>query len=125
MNRLFATVIPGIAAIAVATTAFSLYSNKPDYLKAAEERVSSYLTSSYGRVLCQSQKINDNAWAMNCLSSAKGTKFEFMIYPAERAPYSVARPYYIEAINDHAQQSADQGLMQYLQIKSKGSNSAS
>jgi len=56
MNRLFVTVILGVAAIAIATTAFSLYSNKPDYLKAAEERVSSYLTSSYDRVLCQSQK---------------------------------------------------------------------
>ncbi|MNE76433.1 hypothetical protein D3C80_1726680 [compost metagenome] len=81
--------------------------------------MSSYLTSEYGRVSCQSQKINDDAWAMNCLSSAKSIKFEFMVYPAGRAPYSVARPYYIEAVNGYAKQSAGQGLMQYLQINSK------
>ncbi|QLP20805.1 hypothetical protein [Enterobacter roggenkampii] len=36
-------------------------------------------------------------------------------YP-ENAPYGVARSFYLEAINDDAKQSAEQGLMRYLQI---------
>jgi hypothetical protein len=38
------------------------------------------------------------------------------VYPSEKAPYGVARSFYLEALNDDAKQSAEQGLMRYLQI---------
>jgi len=120
MKKRFATIIPGIAVIALATLAYHVYSTKPDYINAAEERVSSYLTSDYGQVSCQSQKIKEEIWQINCLNLTKGARFEFTVFPAEHAPYVVARSFYIEAVNDNAKQSAEKGLMQYLQIHIEG-----
>lgn len=107
--------------IALGVTACVSYSwdDKPEYIQSAETRVSSYLTSDVGRVACKSTKKNDQYWELGCTTQASGKTFQFAVYPADRAPYGVSRPFYLEAINDEAKQSATVGLMRYLQINTQ------
>lgn len=113
-----------IAVIALAATACVnyAYNNKPDFMESAESRVGSYLTSDYGKVSCTSTKIDDHRWELDCLNQKRGKNFQFAVYSAELAPYDVSRSFYLEAINDDAKQSAQQGLMKYLQINTKDAN---
>ncbi|CAM6717526.1 Lipoprotein [Enterobacter asburiae] len=90
--------------------------DEPEYIRSAEIRVGSYLTSDYGGVDCTSKKVNDVRWELDCTHQARGKTFQFAVYPSEKAPYGVARSFYLEAINDDARQSAEQGLMRYLEI---------
>lgn len=111
-----------IAAAAVAYISYTSFSDKPEYLQAAEMRVGSYLTSDVGRVSCNSTKVADQHWRLDCSTQAKGKTFEYSVYPAENAPYSVSRAFYLEAVNESAIQSAGQGLMKYLQINTATTN---
>ena len=108
---------------AVGATAGGRYitNDEPEYLQSAEVRVGSYLTSDYGRVACNSQKVNEQRWELACTQRARGKTFQFAVYPSEKAPYGVSRSFYLEALNDDAKQSAEQGLMRYLQINTKAS----
>ena len=90
--------------------------DEPEYIQSAEIRVGSYLTSDYGLVACGSKKVNDLRWELDCTHQEGGKTFQFAVFPSEKAPYGVARSFYLEAINDDAKQSAEQGLMRYLQI---------
>ncbi|MCF8580395.1 hypothetical protein L2X67_11260 [Enterobacter ludwigii] len=111
----------GLLAVAVVAAAGFRYvgNNEPEYIKSAEARVGSYLTSDYGRVACNSTKVNDQHWELDCTNLLRGKTFQFAVYPSEKAPYSVARSFYLEAMNDDAKSSAEQGLMRYLQINTK------
>ena len=91
----------------------------PEYIQSAEARVGSYLTSDYGRVACISSQKSEQRWELDCTNQAKGKSFQFAVYPSEKAPYGVSRSFYLEAINDDAKQSAEQGLMRYLQINTQ------
>ncbi|STQ11921.1 Uncharacterised protein [Enterobacter cloacae] len=51
--------------------------------------------------------------------SVESKTFQFAVFSADKAPYGVSRPFYLEAINEDAKQSAEQGLMRYLQINTK------
>lgn len=115
MRKLLFVVVLGAVAGAAACVSYA-YDNKPEYMQSAETRVSSYLTSDYGRVSCKSNKTSDSRWEMECLSTAKAKSFQYAVYPAEQVPYTVARPFYLEALNEDARQSAREGLMRYLQI---------
>ncbi|WP_048958784.1 hypothetical protein [Enterobacter bugandensis] len=97
------------------------WSGEPDYVQSAEMRVTSYLTSDYEHITCNSKKINDQRWELVCISSSKGKTFQFAVFSSDNAPYGVSRPFYLEAINDEAKESAEQGLMSYLQINTKAS----
>ncbi|WP_368543286.1 hypothetical protein [Enterobacter soli] len=110
-----------VAVIALAVTACVnyAYNDKPEFMESAESRVGSYLTSDYGKVACTSTKINEQRWELDCLNQKRGKSFQYAVYPAEQAPYDVSRSFYLEAINDDAKQSADQGLMRYLQINTQ------
>lgn len=107
--------------VAVGATAGFRYINddEPEYIHSAEARVGSYLTSDYGHVDCNSTKINDERWELGCTHKTRGKTFQFAVYPSEKAPYGVSRSFYLEAINDDARQSAEQGLMRYLQINTQ------
>ena len=109
-----------LGVVVAAGAAASIYSNEePEYIQSAKSRVGSYLTSDYGRVSCNSTRIDDQRWQLGCTNQARGKTFEFAVYPSEKAPYGVSRSFYLEAINDDAKQSAEQGLMRYLQINTK------
>ncbi|MCG5126378.1 hypothetical protein [Enterobacter mori] len=95
------------------------WNDAPEYIQSAESRVGSYLTSDYGRVACISRQKNEQRWELNCTNQAKGKSFQFAVYPSDQAPYGVSRSFYLEAINDDAKQSAEQGLMRYLQINTQ------
>ena len=110
-----------MAAVGVTACVSYAWNDKPDYIQSAEVRVTSYLTSDYGRVACNSKKVDDQRWELDCLHQARGKVFQFAVYPSEKAPYGVSRSFYLEAINDEAKQSAEQGLMRYLQINTKAS----
>lgn len=97
------------------------WDDKPDYIQSAESRVGSYLTSDYGSVACNSTRKSEERWELGCVNKTRGKTFQFAVYPSEKAPYGVSRSFYLEAINDDAKQSADQGLMRYLQINTKSS----
>lgn len=117
MKKIFPIASLVIVVIATACVSYS-YNDKPTYLQAAETRVGSYLTSDYGRVSCESSKMSDERWNLHCLTHTSGQKFEYTVTPADKAPYAVSRPFYLEAVNDNARKSADRGLMRYLQINS-------
>ncbi|EMN1408166.1 hypothetical protein ACS6K7_03470 [Enterobacter chuandaensis] len=105
-----------------ATAGFRYIENgEPEYIQSAETRVGSYLTSDYGRVACNSKKVNEQRWELDCTHQARGKTFQFAVYPSEKAPYGVSRSFYLEALNDDAKQSAEQGLMRYLQINTRAS----
>ena len=70
------------------------------------------------RTFLSSQK-SEQRWELDCTNQAKGKSFQFAVYPSEKAPYGVSRSFYLEAINDDAKQSAEQGLMRYLQINTQ------
>ena len=125
MKKVLPIAILGIAAAATACVSYASYNDKPEYLQAAETRVGSYLTSDYGRISCTSTKINDARWGLQCLNAEKGTSFEFTVAPADKAPYAVSRSFYLEAVNDNAKQSVEQGLMRYLQVNTTASVSQS
>lgn len=123
MNKVIALSTLCVAAAAiVGYIGYASTFDKPDYMQAAEARVGSYLTSDYGRVSCNSSKVAEQHWHLDCLNTAKGKTFEYSVYPAEQAPYDVSRGFYLEAVNDNAIQSASQGLMKYLQINTTGNN---
>ncbi len=111
-----------IAVAAVAYIGYTSFTDKPEYLQAAETRVGSYLTSDVGRVSCNSTKVADQHWRLDCSTQAKGKIFEYSVYPAENAPYAVSRAFYLEAVNESAIQSAGEGLMKYLQINTAATN---
>lgn len=122
MNKVITLSTLCIAAAATAYISYISFLDKPEYLQAAETRVGSYLTSDYGHVSCNSTKMTDQQWRLDCHNKMKGKTYEFSVYPAEQAPYAVSRPFYLEAVNDNAIQSARQGLMQYLQINTETTN---
>ena len=110
-----------VVAVGAGAGIYSISNDEPEYIQSAETRVGSYLTSDYGRVACNSKQVDDQRWELDCLHQARGKVFQFAVYPSEKAPYGVSRSFYLEAINDEAKQSAEQGLMRYLQINTKAS----
>ena len=120
MKKIIALALLAVAIGAVVGIRYAA-NDEPEYIQSAEIRVGSYLTSDYGRVACNSKKVDDQRWELDCLHQARGKVFQFAVYPSEKAPYGVSRSFYLEAINDEAKQSAEQGLMRYLQINTKAS----
>ncbi|HDS9456336.1 TPA: hypothetical protein QH851_001034 [Enterobacter asburiae] len=108
-----------VVAVGAAAGAHYAGNDTPEYIQSAETRVGSYLTSDYGRVACNSTKVNDQRWELDCTNQTRGKTFQFAVYPSEKAPYGVSRSFYLEAINDDARESAEQGLMRYLQINTQ------
>lgn len=108
-----------VAAVGAVAAVNVRWNDEPDYIQAAETRVGSYLTSDYGRVTCNSARVNAQRWELGCVNKAKGKNFQFAVYSADEAPYGVSRPFYLEALNDDAKDSASYGLMRYLQINTK------
>lgn len=90
--------------------------SKPDYVQDAITRLSSYLSNYYGPTKCSGNDIHNNKWQVRCTVENKGKSFEFTVMPAEMAPYSVARSFYLKANEANAEQAAQLGLMRYLQI---------
>jgi hypothetical protein len=89
--------------------------DEPEYIQSAEIRGFLFNQRLWWRCLRQ-QKSERSALGIRCTHQARGKTFQFAVYPSEKAPYGVARSFYLEAINDDAKQSAEQGLMRYLQI---------
>lgn len=107
------------ALLASAATIVSIYQyffTTPEYVQDAQERVSSYLTSSYGPVSCKSSHKDNIPWDLVCLSPKKKLKFEYTVYPARMAPYDVSHSFYIKAVTSDAILSADTNLLHYLKI---------
>ncbi|EQA1624997.1 hypothetical protein V5K00_RS23300 [Enterobacter asburiae] len=92
------------------------YNSKPDYVQDAVSRLGSYLWNYYGPTECSSITIQDKRWQVNCIVSSNGKSFEFIVMPAEQAPYSVARSFYLKANDVNSKEAAQLGLMRYLQI---------
>lgn len=120
MKKVLTIALVVVAVGAVAGMSYD-WDNKPDYIQSAESRVGSYLTSDYGSVACNSTRMNEERWELGCVNKARAKTFQFAVYPSEKAPYGVSRSFYLEALNDDAKQSAEQGLMRYLQINTKSS----
>lgn len=110
-------ILPSLCVVVFGSVYFNLTkSNVPAYVEQAANRVESYLSSDYGPGDCKYSVAQGDKWKLNCLVSARSTVYEFTVLPSDQAPYSVARTFYLKADNDNARKSADQGLMQYLQI---------
>ena len=118
MKKIMVLALVVVAAGAAAGARY-VSNDAPEYIHSAEARVGSYLTSDYGRVDCNSIKINDERWELDCTHKTRGKTFQFAVYPSEKAPYGVSRSFYLEAINDDATQIAEQGRMRYLQINTQ------
>jgi len=70
---LLAVAVGGVAGIRYAVN------NEPEYIRSAEIRVGSYLTSDYGGVACASKKVNEQRWELDCTHQARGKTFQFGI----------------------------------------------
>lgn len=90
--------------------------SKPDYVQDAMTRVSSYLGNYYGPADCSTMMVHDEQWNLICTISTKGSSFEFYVMPAENAPYPVSRSFYLKAADVNSEESAQLGLMRYLQV---------
>lgn len=95
------------------------YNSKPDYVQDAVSRLGSYLWSYYGPTECSSKIIPDKHWQVNCIVSSKGKSFKFTVMPAEQAPYSVARSFYLKANDINSEEASQLGLMKYLEIDTR------
>lgn len=103
-------------AVVTATVAGFTAEGKPVYVSDAEARTASYLTSSYGPARCMTSRAPEGKWVMLCTTGDKGLQFEYQVLAAEMAPGRVSRSFYLIALNEHARQSAQEGLMRYLQV---------
>ncbi|MCK6990127.1 hypothetical protein [Enterobacter asburiae] len=90
--------------------------SEPDYVQDAKTRVSSYLGNYYGPSDCSTRMIHDDRWKLICTISKKGSSLEFYVMPAENAPYPVSRSFYLKVADANSEESAQLGLMKYLQI---------
>lgn len=90
--------------------------SNPAYVQDAVTRISSYLGNYYGPTDCSSKLTQDNKWEVICTVSGKDKSFEFTVMPSDKAPYPVARSFYLKANETNAEQAAQLGLMRYLQI---------
>lgn len=61
-----------VVAAGAAAGARYVSNDAPEYIHSAEARVGSYLTSDYGRVDCNSIKINDERWELDCTHKTRG-----------------------------------------------------
>jgi hypothetical protein len=61
-----------VAAVGAVAAVNVRWNDEPDYIQAAETRVGSYLTSDYGRVTCNSARVNAQRWELGCVNKAKG-----------------------------------------------------
>lgn len=104
------------SAVITATTAVLTTERKPVYVSDAETRTGSYLTSSYGPVQCLSSRVPEGEWVMLCVTRNKKYHFEYHVLPAETSSRSESRSFYLVATSEHARESAEEGLMRYLQV---------
>lgn len=95
------------------------HKGKPDYVQDAISLLDSYLGSYYGPTECLSKIVQDKQWQVTCIVSSKGKSFTFTVMPAEQAPYTVARSFYLKAKDVNSEEAAQVGLMKYLQIDTK------
>lgn len=113
-------IVAATLAIALAGALFCYKrSSKPDYVQDAASRLGSYLGNSYGPTVCSSKNIHDQQWQVICTISSKGKSFAFTVMPAQQAPYTVARSFYLKANDVNSAEAAQLGLMKYLQIDTK------
>lgn len=75
-----------VAAVGATAGVRYIGNDEPEYIQSAETRVGSYLTSDYGRVACNSKKVDDQRWELDCLHQARGKVFQFAVYPSEKPP---------------------------------------
>lgn len=95
---------------------FMLNYTIPDFVRASQERLQSYLTYSYGPVKCLSMKIDEDSWDVVCDGGFKKQSFEFITHRAENEK-AYKDAYYLLAKNDNAKKSSREGLMIYLDIR--------
>lgn len=115
-KRTIATLAFIFSAVITGTVAVITTERKPVYVSDAEMRTGSYLTSSYGPVQCLSSRAPEGQWVMLCVTRNKKYHFEYHVFPAETSPRNESRSFYLVAINEHARESAEEGLMRYLQV---------
>lgn len=90
--------------------------SKPDYVQDAATRLSSYLSNYYGPTECSGSIGDEHLWSVKCEVKDKGTSFTFSVLPSEKAPYPVARSFYLKAKSVESEEASKLGLMKYLQI---------
>ncbi|WP_310606423.1 hypothetical protein [Buttiauxella brennerae] len=112
-----------LLAVPLAVAAFTLHwhNDAPTYVKDAEERVSSYLSYSYGPTKCMSDQNDANAWTMECQIITSKRDLKYTVYPADKASEGTPRSFFMVAENKDAQLSAKADLMVYLDIGSHDS----
>ncbi len=75
MKKIIALALLAVAVVAAAGIRYAA-NDEPEYIRSAEIRVGSYLTSDYGGVACSSKKINDRRWELDCTHQARGKTFQ-------------------------------------------------
>jgi hypothetical protein len=74
------------------------------------------MSYSFGISKCLPTAVKDGSWQIQCSSQKGSDPLQFVVYPAEKAPYDVATSFYLVADNDLARKNANEGLLSYLMI---------
>lgn len=114
-NRSIAA-MSAILVVALTVGFVSYAQSKPDYVQDAATRLSSYLSNYYGPTECSGNIGDEHLWSVKCEVKDKGKSFTFSVLPPEKAPYPVARSFYLKAKSVESEEASKLGLMKYLQI---------
>lgn len=114
-NRSMAA-MSAILVVALTVGFVSYAQSKPDYVQDAATRLSSYLSNYYGPTECSGNIGDERLWSVKCEVKDKGKSFSFSVLPSEKAPYPVARSFYLKAKSVESEEASKLGLMKYLQI---------
>lgn len=115
-NSLF---IIGTAITLVASATYASYSlsgSRPEYVGLAERGVNNLLQSTYGPGKCLANQKSEGKWEMKCSYDQGESVATFAVFPAKKAPHVIFGKFYLEATNQLAVESAQQGLGRFLEI---------
>ncbi|AIR61954.1 hypothetical protein RJE46_13320 [Cedecea neteri] len=108
----FAVVAVLAAAGVVMVSGFT--SSVPPYVSAAQDRVESYLSYSFGPQHCSSNKQQSGEWDILCITQDGSSQFAYSVNDASDKAYGFT----LTALNDRARQTQNVDLLTYLEIKS-------
>lgn len=90
--------------------------SRPEYVRLAELSTNNLLQYTYGAGKCQASQEADGNWGMECSYDQGASVVSYFVYPPEKAPHAVVGKFYLEAKNQLAVDSAQKGLVRFLDI---------
>lgn len=117
MKKSFLTVGAAVALLASAVYAgYATSGSRPEYVRLAELSTNNLLQYTYGVGKCMANQEANGNWGMECSYDHGASVVSYFVYPPEKAPHAVVGKFYLEAKNQLAVDSAEKGLVRFLDI---------